>query len=593
MARIKNRQYELLGDSMKLYVEASSKKSLIQRLAAGEEISGYNYSMFGGGGRYMLDDNLADGTIIAIYSKMVQGNPVAKSWGTWTNKVLKSESFNTEARPTGDGVLFYPSDNHVCDFCNIRTPFARIMDENPDSDGSYEDEWGGSYKFICQICAELMSQFQAEYDFKLPVPLGSCDECGTDIEEDDDEFRTCDLCEVLLCGGCNRRCEGCSNTVCDSHRCSEDCCDGAYCDECHEDQHEAESFSADSEKHFKCRSCGSKSSDYKVTDDEGTTIHDIECIECGGNYNYEYCNSCCPCEEQSGICKCDTGGDCPVHDDDYYWKGNDKFDAERGERMNNNRPCRCNVCDKYIRKGDEMYDNEGYDLYCRTCYKEYYLWEVLGHGAESFNADEEDMVSCNHCWNKIGTEEQLYEEETIDYEMANSEVVCVPCYKRWMKEYENDLDPHYTPFYAETFEAPYAFNDDRCDNCERSVIDEQDMIRIPIYIDDSEYDVCEVCYDKLIDTSNDFGQTYVSFEATNGWKVTCSKCGVQGHNKSTCGKTPKTYVRKTIKKDDAMLMTMLDQWHTGIRYTQRTGYIMGITGIIVGWFINNQFFCRK
>ena len=146
---------------------------------------------------------------------------------------------------------------------------------------------------------------------------------------------------------------------------------------------------------------------------------------------------------------------------------------------------------------------------------------------------------------------------------------------------------------AETFEAPYAFNDDRCDNCERSVIDEQDMIRIPIYIDDSEYDVCEVCYDKLIDTSNDFGQTYVSFEATNGWKVTCSKCGVQGHNKSTCGKTPKTYVRKTIKKDDAMFTTMMDQWHTGIRYTQRTGYIMGLTGVIVGWFINNQFFCRK
>ena len=46
---------------------------------------------------------------------------------------------------------------------------------------------------------------------------------------------------------------------------------------------------------FKCRSCGSKSSDYKVTDDEGTTIDDIECIDCGGDYDYEYCHSCCPC----------------------------------------------------------------------------------------------------------------------------------------------------------------------------------------------------------------------------------------------------------------------------------------------------------
>ena len=79
---------------MKVYVEAKSKAALIRRLAAGEEISGYNYSMFGGGGHYMLDDTLEDGTIIAIYSQMAQGNPVAKSWGTWTNGVLKAETFS-------------------------------------------------------------------------------------------------------------------------------------------------------------------------------------------------------------------------------------------------------------------------------------------------------------------------------------------------------------------------------------------------------------------------------------------------------------------------------------------------------------------
>jgi len=78
---------------MKVYVEAQSKAALIRRLAAGEEISGYNYSMFGGAGHYMLDDSLEDGTIIAIYSQMSQGNPVAKSWGTWTNGVLKAETF--------------------------------------------------------------------------------------------------------------------------------------------------------------------------------------------------------------------------------------------------------------------------------------------------------------------------------------------------------------------------------------------------------------------------------------------------------------------------------------------------------------------
>ena len=80
---------------MKVYVEAKSKAALIRRLAAGEEISGYNYSMFGGGGHYMLDDSLEDGTIIAIYSQMSGGNPVAKSWGTWTNGVLKAETFES------------------------------------------------------------------------------------------------------------------------------------------------------------------------------------------------------------------------------------------------------------------------------------------------------------------------------------------------------------------------------------------------------------------------------------------------------------------------------------------------------------------
>ncbi len=78
---------------MKIYVEAKSKADLIRRLSAGEEITGYNYSMFGGGGHYMLDDTLEDGTVIAIYEKMAGGNPIAKSWGTWTNGVLKAESF--------------------------------------------------------------------------------------------------------------------------------------------------------------------------------------------------------------------------------------------------------------------------------------------------------------------------------------------------------------------------------------------------------------------------------------------------------------------------------------------------------------------
>jgi len=76
----------------------------------------------------------------------------------------------------------------------------------------------------------------------------------------------------------------------------------------------------------------------------------------------------------------------------------------------------------------------------------------LGWEAESFDAeyDEEDMVYCNHCSDIVGNEKEVYGDETVDYEMASGELVCVPCYKIWMKEYENDLDPNYSPFYAES-----------------------------------------------------------------------------------------------------------------------------------------------
>ena len=113
---------------MKVYVEAQSKAALIRRLAAGEEITGLNYSMFGGGGYYKLDNTLEDGTIIAIYSQMSGGNPVAKSWGTWTNGVLKAETFEghhdyhaeTLMCPICDSVCDHDSQNlYDCSSCEI------------------------------------------------------------------------------------------------------------------------------------------------------------------------------------------------------------------------------------------------------------------------------------------------------------------------------------------------------------------------------------------------------------------------------------------------------------------------------------------
>lgn len=74
---------------MKVYVNASSKRAVNETLAKGLKVSGYNYSIFGGGGNYDLDENLPQGTVVAIYSKIKDGNPVAKSWGTWDGKKLK------------------------------------------------------------------------------------------------------------------------------------------------------------------------------------------------------------------------------------------------------------------------------------------------------------------------------------------------------------------------------------------------------------------------------------------------------------------------------------------------------------------------
>ena len=64
-----------------------------------------------------------------------------------------------------------------------------------------------------------------------------------------------------------------------------------------------------------------------------------------------------------------------------------------------------------------------------------------------------------------------------------------------------------------------------------------------------------------------------TFEA-GGWKVTCSKCGVSGHNKATCGKKSKPqYVRKTVKKEDVRKNEFL----------KATGAIL--IGVIMGRFL--------
>ncbi len=54
-----------------------------------EVIIGTNYSMFGGGGFYQLDDSLPAKTVIKVYEKEVNGTPYAKAYGMWDGKKVK------------------------------------------------------------------------------------------------------------------------------------------------------------------------------------------------------------------------------------------------------------------------------------------------------------------------------------------------------------------------------------------------------------------------------------------------------------------------------------------------------------------------
>lgn len=75
--------------TMTLYVQATSKKAINESLALGSEIYGENYSMFGGGGSYLLNGDLPSGTVIKVFDKYVGGNPYVKAYGMWDGKKVK------------------------------------------------------------------------------------------------------------------------------------------------------------------------------------------------------------------------------------------------------------------------------------------------------------------------------------------------------------------------------------------------------------------------------------------------------------------------------------------------------------------------
>jgi HAD superfamily hydrolase (TIGR01662 family) len=117
---------------------------------------------------------------------------------------------------------------------------------------------------------------------------------------------------------------------------------------------------------------------------------------------------------------------------------------------------RCPECRYKMEQHGIIENNDVY--YCDVCgvYLSYPLEEDDGEEL-LYASEDEDKVPCSFCSEPIGTVKEVYEDETVDYEVANGEPVCISCYKDWIQEWKNDLDMHYTPFHAESFRADEEF----------------------------------------------------------------------------------------------------------------------------------------
>jgi hypothetical protein len=220
-----------------------------------------------------------------------------------------------------DAESFDAEGEYICPHCSNRLYRLDLTEKYtcPDCEGLIYEDFRDGYSDPADFMAE---SFEAEMN---------CNECGQDYEGDED-FRNCDLCNVLLCGGCNRRCEGCSNTVCDEHRCSKECCDGAYCDECHEDEYGAESYSAEGQER-NCASCNI-----------GIVGEMTPCDGCGEYYclDLEGKTGKLACQTLDGMCK-----DC--HPKDENWKMNFGFEYDAENFSAQEYGTNCNTCGGFLK----------------------------------------------------------------------------------------------------------------------------------------------------------------------------------------------------------------------------------------------------
>ena len=341
---------------MKIYVEAKSKADLIRRLATGEEISGYNYSIFGGGGHYMLDDTLEDGTIIAIYSQMSQGNPVAKSWGTWTNKVLKAESFSAEGERD-----FFKESGGECEWCK-----GVVRKEDGTATG---DAW------FCNACIGythpskiryLKGQPQEGWDAEsFSAPSTHC-ECR--IPVDTDGYPVCDECLFCQCG-------------CDTI-CLRDFAYCVYCQTCDENCNESKHGGCECE----CAMCGKH---FPMEEGE-------EPVGNSGN-NLSWCNLCgetlcvgCYGDEDNQYCEYHTARERAREDGYDRYMDAESFSADMTSPAGKHafQPARCPICFAHkplyqdMKKVTHNKSGSWWDtMFCKNCISK------KNYRAESFSAE--------------------------------------------------------------------------------------------------------------------------------------------------------------------------------------------------------------
>ena len=168
----------------------------------------------------------------------------------------------------------------------------------------------------------------------------------------------------------------------------------------------------------------------KEFDAETFEAEKCECKNYTPNFNQERPMTTDDEEEQAVIVPI-TCDDCGKKGQTVYLYGYNEYDNSNLKWFDAETTCAS--CGEGIDEDDIIGDGTNRGL---CCVPDYY--------------DEPEMVHCSFCSKIIGTEEEVYDEESVEWYNANGETICPTCHKQREEELRNDLDPHYTPFYAET-----------------------------------------------------------------------------------------------------------------------------------------------